>query len=399
MENKQKYYPFTVLFLMNFAITFGFGISDTFFSYNFSGILGKGLFLSLAFTFYSVSKIFLMPIVGRLIDKLGSKTVLFGALSCYLAVSFIFVFSHNGILIIFARILQGAASALFRPVTYYMLGFFSKEGKIGKTAGYFDISFYFALASSPFVGGLILEKFGFEGLSVILLCVCIFVFILLLVMPMKITEEEEKTAENTENLGDSETLIFYALLLFIFFKAVCISVLNIYFPIYMKGLGFSVGKIGIAMGAVSAFMTFSLFFTGALADNSARRYLIAFGGFFSSIIFLFVPFETEFSRLLILTALTGAFSAVSQPAVSSILLEYSRSKNSAQTIAAFYTIMGIGFACGPLFAGLLYKYGGIETVLISTGFVGGIASLIFLTLAESAGKCSLSGQKKTLGSM
>lgn len=78
---------FQGLFLVNFAITLGFGIADAFISMYVFSLCARGLLLALPLVLYSVSKILFGPFTGQWSDRIGRRDIVTISLSLYLFVS------------------------------------------------------------------------------------------------------------------------------------------------------------------------------------------------------------------------------------------------------------------------------------------------------------------------
>ena len=377
MKSVRENNLFPLLFLINCFVTFGFAVSDTLFSYNFSTLLGTGLYLSMAFTLYSSAKIVFGPIAGRLIGKYSAYSVLGAALAAFLVVSLLLMGASDKYIVIGARILQGAACALFRPVMYYMLGLSCSGEGYGRQTGLFDISFYSALAAGPFIGGWLLQKFGFMGVSAAIASCCIFAFGLFLLTAANKPHSELLHYGNRSVKSLAVGLLFCSLLFFIFFRACCISVLSVYLPLYMAAENFSASEIGTVLSVLSASTAAVLMFSGSLADNIDRKLLMSLGSLLTSFVYVLLPFATSFLSLIVMVVAIGFFNALSQPAASSMLLEHAGSNNAGQSLSLFNTVMGVGFACGPLVGGVVYELCGINGVFTAAGVVGAAASIIF----------------------
>ncbi|WP_240732276.1 MFS transporter [Geobacter sp. FeAm09] len=156
---------FRGLFLINFAITLGFGIADAFFSLYVFSLGARGALLGLPLVLYSLSKIVLSPFMGAWADRIGRKKVAAASLGLYLFVSLSYLFTASLPLITLLRLLQGIGCAMFRPVVLSLVGEATPDHKRATVMGTFDISFYGALSLGPVVGGCSRTCGAFRGSS------------------------------------------------------------------------------------------------------------------------------------------------------------------------------------------------------------------------------------------
>jgi MFS family permease len=170
MENKAQ---FRALFMVNFAITLGFGITDAFFTVYIQDLGARGIMLGLPIVFYSLAKIFFSPIMGSWSDRIGRRTLIITSLCLYSVISLCFLMTTNLAAISFLRLLQGIGCAMFRPILQSLTGELSPSGQRATIMGTFDISFYGALSVGPILGGVIKDLWGFEGIFAVLTLLCI----------------------------------------------------------------------------------------------------------------------------------------------------------------------------------------------------------------------------------
>ncbi|MGE4466100.1 MFS transporter [Sphaerochaeta sp.] len=379
MTESRLNLKFTSLFAINFLITFCFGINDSLFSLYYSTYSVNGLLFGLSFTLYSVSKIAFSPFTGALLDRYKPHRVLLVTLIMYFSVSASFYLIHNEIAIIAVRIVQGISCAMFRPIMYYILGR-NEEGGSGKILGTFDISFYSALALAPLVGGLVVKWGGFRTIFIVMMFCCMAAMAVALAFSgfYKI----HKGCETHEDSSEFSTGTVNRLMVYIFCRGMGISVITAFLPIYLSGINIDISAIGVLLCVITACTALFLPLTSSLADKVSKEMLIASGGIAVSLILMTLTSFTGFIPLLVVVGLSGFFSALSQPACSSLMIEKTEKKKLGSTIGKFNSSMGLGFAFGPFAGMLINKTLGINAVFIIAGLLGIVTSGMFLFSAE-----------------
>jgi MFS transporter, DHA1 family, multidrug resistance protein len=169
---------FRALFLINFLISLGFGVSDAFFPLYCQSIGARGLLLGVAVGGYALSKIIFSPIMGSLADRFGRRQLVITSLLVYLLASCSYLVTQNLVVVVCLRLLQGAGCAMFRPVLQALVAEHTTAERRATVLGTFDISFYAALSTGPIVGGLTMDTWGFHGLFGILSLCCFGAFCL-----------------------------------------------------------------------------------------------------------------------------------------------------------------------------------------------------------------------------
>jgi len=380
MTESRLSLKFTSLFAINFLITFCFGINDSLFSLYYSSYSVNGLLFGLSFTLYSMSKIAVSPFTGAFLDRYKPNRVLFVTLAMYFAVSASFYLIHNEVAIIAVRVVQGISCALFRPIMYYILGR-NAESSSGKILGTFDISFYSALALAPLVGGFVVKWGGFGTVFIVMMLCCMAAIAVALTFSG--LYRIRKGCETHEESSELSTGILNRLMVYIFFRGLGISVITAFLPIYLSGINIDISAIGILLCVITACTALFLPLTSSLADKMNKEILIASGGIAVSLILMTLTSFTGFIPLIVAAGLSGFFSALSQPACSSLMIEKTEKKKLGSTIGKFNSSMGLGFAFGPFAGMLINRTLGINAVFIIAGFLGIVTSGIFLFPAET----------------
>lgn len=373
---------FYIFFFINFLITFAFGINDTLFPLYYKGYEVNGALLGMVFTMYSFSKIIMTPLTGKLLDKLGAFRILLFGLLLYLIVAILFLYVENKQIIILIRILQGIACAFFRPVMLYIVGNISSSSFRGKTIGIFDLSFYSALAIAPLIGGLLIKIYSFDLIFKLMIACCICALILALISKSRLQSIKIIRRTNLNNRPEKDNFILHFLYIYIFFRSWGITCTAVLLPLYLSDIGYSESHIGLLLSLSMIAMVCSLPFTGKLADNNRKDSLIFIGGAVTSICIIFLPHITGFYFLILILCIGGFFSAMSQPACSSLLIETAKKNELGVVIGRFNFAMSLGAAIGAFISSLLFSWLGVTVAFLWAGMLGFFASLIFVAVTE-----------------
>ena len=369
----EKGFSFSGLFLTNFAVTLGVGMTDAFFSTYLFSLGGRGIILGAPFVLYSVAKICLSPLLGAWSDRIGRRLCITISLCLYIIIPLCFLLTDDFVVIIFLRFLQGIACALLRPVLFSLVGENISLQQRSKVMGSFDISFYAGLSMGPLIGGMVRERFGFAGIFTIfallsataLICFCLSVTH---VFSGCHTRRTRIYAVRRCVVGNKQ---LYGLYVFIYARACGISMLTVFLPIFLGDyLSLKGGQIGLVMTAGSLFMALGLRPFGYLADRTSRLILLVVGGGTVPFLYCLIPHIRDFEQILLLTILIGIFSSLSQPSVSALLIEYSDSQSTAQNVGLFTSIFNLGYLCGPVYGAVCETWLGLHWVFFVAGAIG-----------------------------
>lgn len=373
--------PLKTLFLVNFAVTLGFGIADAFFPTYLFGLGARGIMLGLPLVLYSLAKIIFSPVLGACADRVGYRRIVFASLFLYLAVSVGYLCTREILPLILLRLAQGLSCAMFRPVLLAMVGSTTGKEERGRVMATFDISFYAPLGLGPLIGGALKDVWGFPGIFVAVTLLSLAALLLAL----------RRLPETTLRAGRSGAVpvgvlplwglrrgSYRALLAFIFGRACGISLTGAFLPILLSSkLGLSGLRSGLVLASGTAAMTLLLRPMGILSDRAPRPLLVLLGGGAVSFLYLLVPAATGFGAMLALAVAIGVFSVVSQPASSALLVEEGTRYGMGATVGTFNAVLNAGFVAGPLLGALLQGTLGLTAVFHAAGAVGLAAVALF----------------------
>jgi len=400
MSASAKQRVIAALFTINFLITFSFGMNDSLFSLYLSELNAGGVVIGFAFTFYSLSKIGLSPIAGKLLDRFGAAKVLSAGLFLYMLISVSLFIINEPIYVLAVRVMQGAACALFRPVMHYVIGRITDTDGRGRAFGIFDLSFYTALAVAPVVGGFIKEYSGFDSIFVLAGGFSIVAMLILLPIFKELSFERcIQTKSNSVKKITGHPL--RGIYVFIFFKGWCVVSVVILLPLYMKSLGISESFIGFLIGSSTAIMALFLPVAGILADRLKKNVLIFTGGlvYYASVVLLFRA--DNLHQLFFASVFCGFAGALSQPSCSSLLIELAGKNELGHVLGRFSFIMGLGASCSAFVCSIFLSYSDnlINAVFMSC-LLGVLSLIVFLLMTSNklvSYRVSPDASKTTLG--
>ncbi|KAB0667595.1 MFS transporter [Oryzomonas japonica] len=382
---------FRGLFLINFAITLGFGIADAFFSMYVFSLGARGLLLGLPLVFYSLSKVLFSPFMGAWSDRIGRRKIAAISLGLYLFVSVCYFFTTSLPLITVLRLLQGIGCAMFRPVVVSLVSDCSSARKRATVMGTFDMSFYGALSVGPVIGGILKDLWGFRGIfaTLALLCILALAVALVCIPAQRVAPRQTGPGERgrfRDILDVTRHSTLRGLLAFIFGRACGISLLGAFLPIMLTTrLGLNGTRTGLVMASTSLVMTLLLRPVGMLSDRAPRKSLVVVGGTIVSLLYFLIPVAVGFSQILILGVGIGLFSVLSQPASTALLVEEGSRHGMGLTIGTFNAVLNLGFVSGPLLGAGLQNTLGLTAVFYAAGIMGLGAVAMFIKHISAEG--------------
>lgn len=152
------------------------------------------------------------------------------------------------------------------------------------------------------------------------------------------------------------------------------AIRNSYYPVYLKGLGFSGTRIGLLSSINSLASSFSALGTGRLSRHIQPSHLLLLALGLAVVPLALTPAFSSFIHLLTLSALWGTGIGITLPLLLSILANATRPELRGLSIGLRTATNRFALSIVPIFLGAL-----IQKLGLSTGFyVIGIAQVLMI---------------------
>lgn len=139
---------------------------------------------------------------GSLANRYGAKTVYIAGLAFFVFASLLCAIAPTGSILIIARLLQGAGAALFMPSSLSLLAFaYTDEKERAKMFGIWSAIVSIASGLGPFIGGVLVNAFGWRSIFIINLPIGVLGLILTNVMIAKTPRANSKLNFTSHVLG------------------------------------------------------------------------------------------------------------------------------------------------------------------------------------------------------
>jgi len=351
---------FLTLFFIVFTMVTGVGIVVPLLPIYANDLGATGVYVAMIFASFSLSRIFLLPLFGRLSDQKGRKPFILAGLATYVLVSLAFVYSTTVEGLILIRFVQGAGSAMVMPVVQAYVGEITPDGSEGYSMGLFNLSMFLSLSLGPVVGGVIHDLWSMDAAFV---CMGLFsslglLLCLVFLPPLsleKIRLKNRRPVPWAQVIRDWE---LGALVSFRYAYTACIGIIWCFLPLFAdRAFGLSGSRIGLLV-------MLGIFVSGVLqlpmgyaADRLNRKYMVILGGAFSTL-GIFLPFfAASFTDLLIAVTLFGIGGGISMPAITALAVVKGDEKKAMGSVMSVMTVAhSLGMLTGSLIAGLAMDF-------------------------------------------
>jgi MFS family permease len=350
-----------------------------------------GLWIGIIYSSLSFSRLFSLPIFGRLSDKYGPKRLICIGLFLYslLALAFLLVTDLSHVAII--RFARGITSAMVVPIARAYVGELSPKGQESRYMGYFSISFFLGMGLGPLIGGALVTFDSFEMLFSVMSGVWSFAFLvaLLFIPPRRSTGQNRDWA--SLSVKKVLKILKNRMMLGVFVSRIISGMASssamVYLPILIASEEYTIKGTAFLAGLLSSIAhTFSavlLFKTGKFGDRYSKIKIIIFGGIATNIFFFAIPFVLDIYHLLIVRILMAIGPSFSIPVAAALATEAGREHGMGVAHSMLNMSMSIGHIISPIVLGLIFDRYGINWVFNAAGIVGLVGVFAFYLIVRS----------------
>lgn len=325
---------------------------------------------------------------GRFAQQYGRKKMLITGWLFGIPVPFILMLAPDWNWIIFANVLLGINQGLAWSANVIMKIDLAGEKDRGLAMGLNEFAGYAAVALLAFLTGWVAAEFGLRPypfyLGIGLAFIGLFMSIFLVRDTAEFVELEsnssstERSGENLfmkTSLTDRNLFSVSQAGLFTNFKdGMAWGV----FPLFLVGIGMSLGKMGIIIALYPAFWGIFQVITGKLSDYTGRKNMLVAGMILQGAMLLLFPFSSNFWVLAIIASMLGIGTAMVYPTFLAAIADLTHPQDRAESIGVFRLWRDSGYAFGAIFAGWIADAYSLEGAIILTGLLTLLSALIIL---------------------
>ncbi len=398
-----KYKELSVLTFAVFVSMLGFGLIMPFLPIYARDFGATKTHIGLMLGIFSLVKIFIAPIGGKLADMYGRKPIMVGGMFMYMIVMFLFGSARTLPELFIYRGGQGAASGLVWPVAMTYIGDVVKEEDRGKAMGLYSVAFASGNATGPILGGLIASYYtlavpffftsGLAALSGVLLLVGV--------------KESYEGSKKISPVSREKRHPFS----FLKFKLTDIT------PYPKTFLGLTVGSFTVFFGLAMVWSMLSLFgdeilylsafqisliFTligvvqvivmfpaGSLSDRIGRKKLIVSGILISAIFSGVIGLSTGFFFIMFAVGFYTVGRALARPSFPAFVSSLSPIQHRGKMMGVYNFAQNLAFASGSFLGGIVADFMGLRVPFFLALFVGLIGVIFINFTVKEPDKSSL----------
>ena len=338
-----------------------------------------------------VMRLAFAPVSGRLVARLGERTMYLTGLLVVAASTGACAFASSYTQLLVFRGLGGIGSTLFSVSAFSLLFRLAPEGRRGQVSGLFTGAFLLGGVSGPALGGALVSvdlraPFVVYALGLVLATAVVGA---LLARSSLAGVRRDGTALPPMALGDAIRTPW--------FRAACASNLATGWavqgvrvalvPLFVAGvLGRPPIWTGIALTVFAIGDGIVLFSTGGLSDRVGRRPVVLGGLALVAVGTVGLGLLPTLPSLLVASAVAGAGAGLLQPAQGAAVADLIGSQRSGgPVLSGFQMAADTGAILGPLVAGALVEASSFAVAFAASGGVAVLALLVWLRAGTPAG--------------
>lgn len=147
-------------------------------------------------------------------------------------------------------------------------------------------------------------------------------------------------------------------------------------PVLLSSLLFRTEQIGILTAVYPMVWGVGQLFTGRMADRYSKKALLFWGMLLQAFAIVGIAFSTDFTVLLVLSALLGWGTALVYPTFLTTLAATTTPTQRAESIGVFRLWRDLGYALGALISGLTADWLGLQWAILLIGALTLLSALI-----------------------
>ncbi|GBC75360.1 Tetracycline resistance protein, class B [archaeon HR06] len=357
------------LYAIIFSISLGGGIVTPMIPLYAQSIGASYLDLGLIGSSYAIIYTFLALPSGTLSDKMGRQKTIILSISLFGIVAISYPLVKEVKYLIFIRGLEGLAWSLFWPSIEALTTEMSESKIVGKAMGLGTTFYGIGFLLGSFLGGLLVEYYGFFTAFILYFIFSIFT------LPLTTSIKEKHFFKKLKETINRVALLMVYIISFSY--SVTLGVLLTLFPVYAKGLGISPLLIGLLftlfwLGRIIAFL-----YTGELSDKLGREAILLPALIGITITNLLITLFKDFWLLLVIILIMGISTGAIFPVSIALISDVTPISKRGMAMGLFEAFSGLGMFIGSISGGILAETFGANYPYLLCSLFTGFSSLVF----------------------
>lgn len=308
--------------------------------------------------------------IGRLSDRIGRKGLILIGLISFSIMPPLYIYATNAYILIPIRMIGGAGASAVWPLAMALIIEQADSQGRGAAMGWYNASFYSALAFGPLIGGMLYDLFGLEAPFYFW---ALLGLVSVLIVLTKVKEADRRSVlSETVLVGVKEALIlpgyrttFVACCGVVLWMGIVGGFNFTMLPSYASVLGLSTVEVGLLYLVYGGTMAVSNIYFGRQADRGRRKLLIVSSCLLGTISFGLLVFAHSLLQAVLLLAVLGTALGIGNPAAAALIADTTCTSRRGEIFGIFNTSRMAGVVIGPLIAGLTADMYGVNGAIVA----------------------------------
>ena len=320
-------------------------------------------------------------LLGRWIDRIGSKKIIITGLSIFGTAIFIMPLLPNPFFFYLIRIIQGIGTSFIFAPTETAINILSPPEKKASNMGLYGIVFAAGFAAGPALGSTLYSintsaPFIFGSLSYLLAIAVLVTGFQETIIPVK---------KNKYALSQFTLLLKIPLAVAICYSFVEISIAS-FLSLFLVELRIDGTRLGIVFTCFALGGVISPYPAGKIADFAGKLPVIKFCGFSLAAVILTFNFIQSYLLICLLIFSVGMIAGALYPIALSLIGEIVPPEKMGTANATFSFFYGLGCISGPLITGWFVDFYSIKHLFLP--MTASAIILMVIVLTEATNKTS-----------
>ncbi len=378
IKKSHYFLVLTLTFIVNFDSTVAIPIIS-----NYAISLGASIILaSFIVGVYSMVHIPANIISGRLVDKVGRKTLITVGIALDGFSILLYSIARDPYFLLFARIIHGLGGGFGGPGTMAYLSDATPKEKSGRSMAFYGISFGIALLFGFMIGGMGAQAIGYKSLFFIISISLFVMSALTFLLPTIYSPTKEKLGLKEELLIFKNTIISKKMIppyLGIFALNFNLGIITATYSVLLKDNLYTDGQIGMIFSVLVLLSIIVHYPSGFFSDKRRKIILLNVGLIFVSLSFLILTISITSPIPILGMIVFGIGHGMIFPTSAGIIRNNTTEHNRGVATGTFYALVVAGIAVGAPISGHIFDLLGTLAMLVMGIIVPlSIAIILFL---------------------
>ena len=376
------------LYLAVFVAVLGFSLIAPFFPQFVMGLGASYSWLGIIVSVYGAVQLLTQIPMGRLSDRTGRRKIMLFGLASFSLMPLLYIWADSTSSLLLIRALGGLGASAVWPIAMALIVDQADSAGRGEAMGWYNASFFSALALGPWMGGVLYDWFGQNApflLWAILGAASFLVVLFRVAEPEKIKLKIGEAPARREGalISTGYTVTFLSCSSVVLWSGIVGGFNFTMLPGYAASLGLKAADIGmiyLAYGSSTAL--FNIYF-GRQADRGGRKRLIFIGCLAGAAGFALLPLVEGLVQAAFLFSLLGMGLGMAGPAAAALIADTTSPSRRGEVYGIFNTARMAGVVIGPLIAGFAADMHGINGAVYAFIVLAAAITLASLTIREA----------------